>query len=537
MLKRRDFLKKAAVAGAAGLAAPLIGAVRDAAAQEHRDVLLVAQEGGPNSLDTQVVGANKQAWEVNWNCYDRLVAFDVKKDANGNDYLDAKSLRPELAEEWDQGQASLTFRLRRDAKFHDGTPVTAKDVKFSFDRSLAVGGFPRFQLNSVSLTTAEQFVAVDDHTFRIDFQKRDNFTLAYVGTPVGLVYNSELVKKHATAADPFALQWTKQNVAGGGAYKVQSFTAGQEIVLVRNEEWALGKKPQMQRVIVRVVPSAGTRRALLERGDIDFSYDIPPKDVADLASNAAIKTVSSAMDNTAQYLSMNLKIAPFDNPKVRQAVAYAIPYDDIVRLAFFGRAGSLAGGSPQVAIPDWPQRIPFKTDLARAKSLMAEAGHADGFATTLSYDMSMAVTSEPLCTLVQNALAQIGIRVTLNKIPGANWRSEVISRKLPMLANIFGGWLPYPYFYFGWLYYDPQAQWNSMGYDNPRMRELIDTSHYDSDIAKATAAGRDCIDLALSDLPAVPILQPYLNSAMRKNIDGYAYCFFRQVDYRPFVKS
>jgi peptide/nickel transport system substrate-binding protein len=141
-----------------------------------------------------------------------------------------------LAEEWNVTDTSVTFKLRKDATFHDGTPITAKDVKWSFDRAVTVGGFPTFQMKAGSLEKPEQFVAVDDHTFRVDFIRKDRLTMPDLAVIVPAVYNSGLVKKNATAKDPWGLEYTKTNIAGGGAYKVAAGSpAG--VVFERNDDW------------------------------------------------------------------------------------------------------------------------------------------------------------------------------------------------------------------------------------------------------------------------------------------------------------
>src|SRR5258708_39591187 len=109
----------------------------------------------------------------------------------------------------------------------------------------------------------------------------------------------------------------------------------------------------------------------------------------------------------------------------------------------FGGGKQLFGGPADVTATEWPQPGPYDTDLLKAKRLLAEAGLPDGFETTLSFDLGYAVTQEPLCTLVQESLGQIGIKVTLNKIPGANWRAEFAKKTLPFLVTIFGAWLNY----------------------------------------------------------------------------------------------
>ena len=254
-------------------------------ADAKKETLLIVNEFGPNSLDIQGVGTNRPGYGASWNCYDRLMTYGKKTLANGIVTYDYTKLEPELAESWVVAAdgMSVTFLLRKGAKFHDGTPVTANDVKWSFDRALAMGGFPTFQMKAGSLEKPEQFVAVDNQTFRVDFVRADKMSMPDLAVPVAVVYNSTLAKKNATSEDPWAAAYLKTNCAGGGAYKVASWKSGQELIYERNDEWKNGSLPKMKRVILRDVPSAGNRRAMLERGDADMSYDLPPKDVQEMS--------------------------------------------------------------------------------------------------------------------------------------------------------------------------------------------------------------------------------------------------------------
>src|SRR2546426_1858247 len=324
---------------------------------------------------------------------------------------DYNSLKPELAESWTLAPdgLSVTFKLRRDARFHDGTPVTARDVKWSFDRAVTVGGFPTFQMKAGSLEKPEQFVVVDDYTFRVAFVRKDKMTMPDLAVVVPAVFNSELARKHAPGEDAGAVEGRKHRDAGWGAYKLESWKPGQETVYVRFDDWKSGPLPKIRRVIVREVPSAGNRRALLERGDADVSFDLPPKDFSELAKAGKVTVVAHPLENSHVYLGMNVKNPPFNNVKVRQAVAYAIPYETIFSTAIFGR-GTLLFGNP-IATNTYgydPKLAPYKTDIAKAKALMAEAGQANGFETTLYFDQGFATPYEPMAVLVQESLAQIG---------------------------------------------------------------------------------------------------------------------------------
>ena len=539
-MKRRDFLKSAtAFAATSVVGAPAV--FSPAKAQARNETLLVVSESGPNNLDIHGVGTNVPGYEVSWNCYDRLISHEMKTGPSGQPYYDKNKFKMELADDMKVGDMSVTFKLKKNATFQDGTPVTAKDVKWSLDRAVTVGGFPTFQMGAGSLTKPEQFVVVDDNTFRVDFLKKDRLTIPDLAVIVPAIYNSQLVKSKATEKDPWGMDFTKLNTAGSGAYKVTSWTAGSEVILERNDNWKGGPLPKIKRVIWRMVPSAGNRRALLERGDADISYELPNKDFVELKTDGKLNIVSTPFSNGIQYLGMNVKNPPFDNPKVRQAVAYAVPYQKIMDAVLFGLGkpmfGAPAGKPTEVA---WPQPHKYNTDIAKAKALMAEAGYANGFDTTLSFDLGFAGVNEPICVLTQESLAQIGIRTTINKIPGANWRTELNKKTLPLYTNVFSGWLDYPEYFYIWCYHGKNSIFNTMSYQSKTMDGFIDgavtaaatadTATYDTDV-------KGFVDTAYADIPRVPLYQPYVNVAMQKNVSGYAYWFHRRLDYRTLVKG
>jgi peptide/nickel transport system substrate-binding protein len=534
-MDRRGFVQgSAALAGMSSL--PLESMAQS---DRRRELLIVANEFGPNSLDIHTVGANRPSYGVSWICYDRLMSFGRKTLPNGQVTYDFGKLEPELAESWAiaPDNRSVTFKLRKNAKFHDGTPVTAKDVKWSFDRAVSVGGFPTFQMAAGSLEKTEQFVVVDDHTFKVVFLRPDKMTMMDMAVPVPGIYNSELVKKNVTKEDPWGLAWTKSNVAGGGAYKLESWRPGQEITYVRNDDWKCGPLPKIRRVIQRDVPNAGTRRALLVKGDIDMTYEMPPKDFAELAKDPTLKVVSTPIENAIFYIGFSVKKAPFDNPKVRQAVALAAPYEKMNDVAVYGRAVKLYGGSNEPKAPVWPQPHGWNTDIARAKALMKEAGHENGFETVLSYDLGSATTNEPMAVLLQESLAQIGIKLQINKVPSANWRAALLKKDMPIIINRFGGWLNYPEYFFFWCYHGQNAVFNTMSYQNPKLDKMIDNARFPENKLVYDSEVKAMVRLVNEELPRIPLFQPLMDVAMRKEVAGYMYWFHLQPDYRQLSKA
>ena len=534
-MQRRDFLQTTAAGSLAiGIPATAIAQARP------KDVLIVANEFGPNSLDIQTIGANRASYGVSWLAYDRLMSYGKKTLPDGRVMYDRNKLTPELAESWQMAPngGSVTFKLRRNAKFHDGTPVTAKDVKWSFDRAVSVGGFASFQMAAGSLEKPEQFEAVDEHTFRVKFLRKDKLTMNDMAVPVPCIFNSELVKKNATAQDPWGLAFTRNNTAGGGAYKVEVYRPGQEIVYVRFDDWKSGPLPKLRRVVQREVPSAGNRRALLVKGDIDMSYDMPPKDFSELAKDGgSVKVATMPIENAMLYLGMNVTKPPFDNLKIRQAVAYAVPYDQILDTALYGRGAKLYGGTGPVKTIAWPQPTSYKSDITKAKALMAEAGAAAGFETTLSIDLGGATVSEPAAILIQESLAAIGIKAQINKIPGATWRAALLKKDMPMIVNRFGGWLDFPEYFFYWCYHGQNAVFNTMGYQNAKLDKIITNARFAESKHIYDSSVREMIQIAYDEVPRVPLFQPSQDVAMQKDVMGYQYWFHLQPDYRQLYKA
>lgn len=517
----------------------LAGAAAQAATPN--DTLVIVSEMGPNGLDTMVPTANDHSRMVNWQAYDRLVSSGEKTLPDGTISYDAKNITPELAESWEISADKKTyiFHLRKDATFHDGTPVTAEDVKWSFDRAVAAGGFPTVQMGAGSMVDPKQFSVVDAHTFKMTFDGYNKLTMPDLVVPVPAIVNSALAKKHATQSDPWAFDWVSHNDCGGGAFKVESWTPGQQTVFTRFDAWKSGPLPKLRRVIYRQIASPGTRRALLEKGDVDMSVGLPPKDYAELAKEGKVKVIGVPIQNDLKFIDMNVQMKPFDNPKVRQAISYAIPYQEIMSSALYGRGVGMFGGDPSKPYaPTWPVPIKHGTDIAKAKALLTEAGFPNGFKTTLLFDLSEATVDEPTAILVQESLAKIGVDVTLQKVPGSTWFAQMASKTMPMVIGEFYGWLDYPDYFFYWNYYGKNnSVFDTMNYVNPAMDKIIDTARFTADPKVYTDSIQAMVDLAMSDLPRIPLYRRFADYAMQKNVEGFEYWFHTFPDFRKLYKD
>ncbi|MEO1292289.1 MAG: ABC transporter substrate-binding protein [Pseudomonadota bacterium] len=512
-----------------------------ALAQDRTDVLIAVGEQGPSSLDTHNPVANDYSRLVAWNVYDRLVRHGMKTDENGIDVYDITTFEPELATSWEIAEdgSSYTFNLRQDATFHDGSPVTAEDVRWSFERAVAAGGFPAIQMGASFFLEAAQFVAVDEHTFRIDMPTPNKYVMANLTVPIPIIVNKDLALEHATADDPWAFEWVGRNGAGGGAFEVARWNSGNELVLQRFDGWKSGELPSMKTVVYRQIPSAGTRRALVEKGDADVSIDLPPKDFSEMDAADDVNVVGVPVQSSVLYVEMNTKMPPFDDERVRKAIAYALPYEDIMANAYYGRAIPMFGAAEGADYPPvWPTPSPYYTDIDKARALLAEAGYPDGFETELYYDISRGTIREPMAILIKEKLAEIGIEVTIQKVPGANWFAQMLDKSMPMVIASFYAWLDWPEYHFYWHYHGGNnSVFNAADYTNDALDAIIDEARQTSDPETYDALISDMIEVVMNEVPKAPIARNYLDVALQPDVGGYKYWFHTQLDFRSFTKE
>ena len=528
-LSRRTVLH----AGGATLAASMLPFLKALPAQAQGTDTLVCVIGQTiNSLDIHRTGTNRPSYQVAVNVYDRLVSFGTKPTADGGLSYDYETIVPELAESWiisDDG-AVMTFTLREGATFADGKPVTAEDVKWSFDRAVSVGGFPTVQMKAGGLNRPDQFEAVDARTFRITLDFPSKLALPDLAVPVPMIINSAVAKANATADDPWAMEYLHTTPAGSGAFTVARWDPGQQLVYERNDAWTGGPLPAVRRVIVREVPSPATRRALIERGDVQLNFGVSNKDASELAETLTVH--STPVENCINVVGLNFNFEPFQDPDVRKAVAWAIPYEEIFQTAAYGRGARMWGGDADSGPTDWPRPSPYATDLEKAKAHLEKSAFAGGFDAPFSISLAQSEWMEPTALLIQENLGKLGIRSEIDKIPGAQWRTaSLVEKRLPLHLETFGGWLNYPCYYFFWAYKDGHL-FNSSNYRNEEVETLVDqTLHMAVEDPAYAPAMKRLFEIAFEDLPRIPLYQPALNVALNGASD-FEYWFHRVLDAR-----
>ncbi len=528
--------------GAVAVVALLL-ATQPVRAQSRAETLRYVTGASVNTLDPNVPGTTREAFAVSLSTYDRLVSFG-RKQLNGKWVFDLDTITGELAESYDVSADGLkiTFHLRKDARFQDGTPVTAEDVKWSLDRAVTAPVLGKAQLLTGSLTGADQFKVIDPSTFEVTLPKPDKLALPNLATVYPIIINSKVARANATSDDPWAIAWLKEHTAGSGAYMIESFKPGEQVIMKRNEAWNRGtpdKSAFFKRVIVQTVPEPATRANLVERGDADITVDLQASDVQALENKGALKVISTPQYNSVTFISMNNTIAPFDNINVRRAIAYALPYDDMFKAALFARGTPLFGatwtdGKPTTSAFPFPQ--PIKLDLDKAREYLKAAGMPDGFSTTFSFNVGQASTAEPMAALVKESLGKIGIKVDIQKLPDAQMSTQINEKKLPFFTEGIVAWLPSTdYFYRN--FYTGNQRWNYSSINNAELNALAQEARFEPDKAKYDEEGKKLNAIHVAEMPQIALWQPSQDAVMAASLDGYTYQFHRQVDYRDLRRK
>jgi peptide/nickel transport system substrate-binding protein len=395
------------------LAAPGAWTVPQPAAGAGR--LTIATSAEPNSADFhQSVGTIGR--QLAANIGDALVALDENL-----------AVRPALAESWKQeSPTSWIFHLRRGVKFHDGTPFNAAAVKFNFERLLDPATKARDANMLAALDTVE---VVDDATVRLKLKRPFAplvRTLAYI---LGYIVSP-------TAAKATNLQDFGRAPVATGPFKLARWVAGDHIHLVANKDYWRGA-PKIDEIIWKFVPQSATRSALLRSGDVDFVESLDGPDLASVQGDANL-VVTRIPLLSWNFVGVNNRTKPFDNPKVRQAISHAIDSNTLVRRVLLGAGIPQNQLVPKGMLGHRDDYKGYAFDPARAKRLLAEAGYPSGFETELWYATGYTSSVKELSEAIQGYLGAVGIRARIVVNDLAAWAAARREGRIPVIFMNWG---------------------------------------------------------------------------------------------------
>jgi peptide/nickel transport system substrate-binding protein len=374
--------------------------------------------------------------------YDQLVTLD----------MDLKVV-PAVAKSWEVSSdyKTFTFHLRRDIKFHDGTLLTAEDVKFSFDRLREAG------LQCIGAYTAMQGSAkvIDDYTVQLSLaEPYPNFVKDELENGAYSILSSKYVKDHATGEDPWALDWMTTHECGSGPFILEEWTPGDRMIFRKNSAyWNEGRMPKLDKVIFRIFKESLTARLWIERGEVDAAEKLTADDFEALIKNSDVnvKTVEPGYPLMI-YLTMDVSKPPFNDMLVRKAIAYAINYKELISNVERGNAIAAHGMMPKGMVGYNEHPLPYRYEPVLAKQLMALSNHPDGFTTELLYTTERRAEFEQEAVYLQAYLKEIGIAVKPAKVSLATALNTCSKGNYGLSLRKWSAGLPSPDEMGGWFY-------------------------------------------------------------------------------------
>ena len=445
-------------------------------------------------------------------------------------------IRPTLAVSWKitADPAVWEFKLRQGVKFHNGNPFNADDVVFSLDRARQ----PTSDMKGL-LTSIDSVSKVDDHTVHIK-TKGPNPLLPNYLTNLHMMdkewseaNNTITVQDYKAKKDNFAVR----NANGTGPYVLVSREQDVRTVLKRNDAyWGNGEVPLgISEITYVVIKSDATRVAALLSGEVDFVQDVPPQDIDRLEKTPALKvnlgpenrTIFFGMDVASPELTTsNVKGKnPFADKKVRQAMNMAIDREAIKRAVMRGQSVP-AGIIAPPFVNGYTKELDTlpKVDLAKATSLLKEAGYPDGFQVTLHCPNDRYINDEGICQAGSAMLAKIGVKVNLVAQPkGPHF--TLIQKNPPETEFYLLGWGVPPYdshYIFSFLYHTrsgSEGSWNATRYSNAETDKAIQSLTSEVDTGKRDATIARIWKVLADETNYIALHHQMLAYAMKRDLD------------------
>jgi peptide/nickel transport system substrate-binding protein len=434
-------------------------------------------------------------------------------------------IAPDLAESWTFGtDNSVTFKLRKGVKFHDGTPFTAEAVKFCWDRMLkadlsAAGKYKTYaDFNSVKV--------VDDYTLTFTpIEPAPSMMHWFAGGQKFYVISPTYVKAHMTEDDPLAIKWMNSHECGTGPFELETWEPDSQYVFKKFPGYwggtsVLKPAPKVDKIVYKIVKDASATRMMLEKGDIDVAEKLPIDMIDKLAQTPGIK-IKLANDWRIVFGIMNCRKPPFDNLKVRQAISYAVKYDDLVKFVEKDRVKRISGTMMEGFLGYDPNLFRYEYNLEKAKELMKEAGFPNGFKATLLYSLDRYMGFDLLSVMLQSNLKQIGIDLNLQKMA---WPTQVDTMKngdFDMALQTWTADYPEPVEQ-NFFFFSPKtfgARWNWSYWENKEAEELNEKLSTTVDEQKRIQIVHEIQQLGVDNAVYLYFYRSATPIAMRDNVE------------------
>lgn len=487
-----------------------------------RTTLTIGVAGDPETLDP-AWGQALRANETIKNLYAQWVKYKAVDSGNGYVRADLPNVEGEAIEsfQFEDNNTAVRFKIREDATFPDGEPITADDFLFKLERSVGVNAGSAWVFNTAGgITDPKQIKKISDKEFLIRLTAPAPILGPMLRDQDAGVEHTDVVKERMTDQDKWAEKFMARNGAPTGAYVLESWTRGSSLVLKANPNY-WGEKPFFETVVLQIIPSPENRVQLLRSGSIDIAEDLSIDAISRLKDAPGVRVISVPSINQ-DVLGFVLDKPPFDDVRIRRAIAYAIPYEALAQDVLRGEALTPKGVWPQNSI--WFENAPWPYDYdpERAKQLLAEAGYDDGLSFTVEIREGDA-DAEALAVPIQTELRKIGVSMKISKLAPAQFQGDLGKRSMQAwVQSNLGSYVDDPY-YQAFLWYASDAVINWFRYSNATVDDVTARLKTEMDPERRRALARQLQQQLNQDVPAISLAEPNFLIATRDDIDGFLY--------------
>ena len=474
--------------------------------KEEKKILTMAQKAEIKTLDPQ-----KATDSVSRSIIKLINQTLVYIDNEGN-------IVPELAQEITKVSPKETLiKIKNDIKFSNGETLTIDDVLFSLERAKAS---PKM---SQDLYMIESFEKVDDRTLKIN-------TLYDAGNLL-----HKLASGGVAIINKKAFEKDENNIVGTGMFKLKEWVAGEKLVLERNEFFK-DSKSNIDTLVVKFVPEANSRMIMLETGEIDLARDLLPLDFKKISEDTKFTTVEIETPSN-MFLGFDLRNELLADKRVRQAIAYAINNEDLVKTIFNGNASVATSPVPKITTGHNENSNNYPQNIEKAKQLLAEAGYPNGF--NIELFVSEDNQRIDMAVIIQDNLKKIGINAEIKTF---QWAAYVSTIENPNIIK--------PLFIMSWnisnddpdevlypLYHSSQidAHTNVVFYKNEKFDNLISEARETTDKEKRMKLYEEAQDIIQEDLPHYTLVYPKQNFAYKASIKNIKYNKRAYLDFQDTI--
>ena len=457
-------------------------------------VVVVSQGSKPKSLDPNMYN-EIPALAVTEQIFNTLLRIDD----NGN-------VVPELAESYEYASPTeLIIKIKKNVKFHNGDTMTVNDVVFSLNRMLEKPA------SRIMIEIIDKIDILDDSTIKLTLKNSSAPLLFSLAHPLTAILNEKdtKAKNDMIATEPM----------GTGPYKFVSWGDGEKIEFVAFDDYFEGR-PKIDKLIIRAITENSSRLAALETGEIDIAYDIEGMDKERIREDKNLVFLEEP-SLSIDYIGFNTKKAPFNDVRVRQAIASVINVDDIISTVYKGsatKANSLIG--PKV-FGHSDEAKAWTVDIDKAKALLAEAGYPNGFKSKIWINENP--DRRDIAIIVQDQLRAIGVDIAVETL---EWGAFLDGTSRGDHEMFILGWVSvtgdadyglYPLLHtscFG-------GAGNRAFYDNPKVDELLTKARNSNDQDERKALYNQVQIIVQEEVPLYITAYKAQNAGLQKYVDNF----------------